>query len=72
MMQYVLTCIQMLGAVAAALSAYGAYRARDNERAAALAEIKADLRAALKRLDNLEDALSALNADWRNGKRGIA
>ena len=72
MAQYVLTIIQLLGAIAATASAYGAYRSRDNERAAALAEIKADVRMTVKRLDDLESAFRAVSAEIWDKKRGIA
>ena len=38
----------------AAISAFGAYRARDNARAAALKEMQTDIKHILKRIDALE------------------
>lgn len=72
MTQYLLAFVQLLAAVATTASAYAAYRNRDNRRAAELAEMKADIRLTLNRLDNLENSLRLVLADQLDQKRGIA
>ena len=46
--------LQLVSTVFAALGAFGAYRARDNSRAAEIKEIQTDVKYILKRLDVLE------------------
>lgn len=48
--------LQLIATVASAWGAFSAYRTRDNERAAALSEIKNEVRHIMRRLDALEDA----------------
>lgn len=72
MTQYLLAFVQLLAAVATTASAYAAYRSRDNQRAAELAEMKADIRLLLKRMDGAEESLRLALTDCLEQKRGIA
>ena len=47
--------LQLIATFSAAWGAFSAYRARDNARAAALSEIRADITHIMKRLDRIED-----------------
>lgn len=47
--------LQLLATLSAAWGAFSAYRTRDNERACALSEIRADIRHIMKRLDRIEE-----------------
>ncbi|MBR3928057.1 MAG: hypothetical protein IKJ65_03520 [Clostridia bacterium] len=47
--------LQSIAIVISAWGAFSAYRARDNERAAALSEIRSDVKHIMKRLDKIED-----------------
>lgn len=48
---------QALSCAISALAAYAAYRARDNERAATLSEMRAEIRQLSRRMERLENAL---------------
>jgi len=48
--------VQLIATLIAAWSAFSAYRARDNERAIMLSEIRSDIKHIMKRLDKIEDA----------------
>ncbi len=47
--------LQLIATFSAAWGAFSAYRARDNERACALSEIRTDIRHIMKRLDKIEE-----------------
>lgn len=57
-----LGAFQMLGVIAALWGAYAGMRARDNARAATLAEIQTDIRHIIKRMDAMERALKSVNS----------
>ena len=50
--------LQLIATFSAAWGAFSAYRVRDNERACALSEIRAEIKHIMKRLDRIEDVLS--------------
>lgn len=52
------TFLQLAATVATMWGAFSAYRARDNERAAALSEIRSDVKHIMKRLDRIEQEKS--------------
>ena len=45
--------LQLIATLCAACGAFYAYRARDNERACALSEIRTDIKHIMKRLDRI-------------------
>lgn len=47
--------LQLIATFSAAWGAFSAYRVRDNERACALSEIRAEIKHIMKRLDRIED-----------------
>lgn len=72
MTQYFLTALQILSCLAGVGTAYSAFRARDNERAATLTELRAGIKALQRQLDDLQRRMDQLAKEVWEKKRGIA
>ena len=66
--QQLMPFAQILGTLASVLGTFSVLRARDNERAAKLTEIQADIRYLIRRVDRLEGILISKNESFDDGR----